>query len=229
MNKWQGVVLYLILNTVCAGLTSARPHLSVTTQTTQTEEQVYSVKEVSQRAVILKAPETPGTRQARMRITEGIVRVRAVFTASGQVRDITVLQGLPDGLTEQVVESVRGTTFTPARKDGRVVSQYVVLEYLFAVFYPEQILEHKAEITSIPTPEYTEEARRNGVSGVVTLEVALYSWGDVAVTKVIKGLPHGLTEKAKEAARKIKFKPATTAEGRPVSQQKLINFTFSRN
>lgn len=226
MNKWQAVVLYLILSAVCVGLTSARPRESVPGQT---EEQVYTIKEVSERAVILKVPRTPGTRQARMHITEGIVRLRAVFAASGEVRDVTVLQGLPDGLTEQAVESARGIKFTPARKDGRVVSQYAVLEYPFAVFYPEQILVHKAEITSIPTPEYTEEARRNGVSGVVTLEVALYSWGEVTVMNVVKGLPHGLTEKAIEAARKIKFKPAATAEGHPVSQQKLINFKFAQN
>lgn len=226
MNKFQRVVLYLILTCVCVGLTSARPRVSVTGQT---EEQVYSIKEVSERAVILNVPRTPGTRKARMRITEGIVRLRAVFAASGEVRDVTVLQGLPDGLTEQAVESARGIKFTPARKDGRVVSQHIVLEYPFAVFYPEQILVHKAEIISIPTPEYTEEARRNGVSGVVTLEVALYSWGEAVVTDVIKGLPHGLTEKAKEAARQIKFKPATTAEGHPVSQQKLITFKFSQD
>lgn len=192
-------------------------------------EQVYTVKEVSERAVILKVPPAPGTRKARQTITEGVVRLRAVFASTGEVRDVTVIEGLPHGLTEQAVESARGIKFTPARKDGQAVSQHIILEYPFATYYPEQLLKKKAEITSMPVPEYTEEARRNGVSGTVTLEVGLTSWGETKVHRVVSGLPHGLTENAIKAAREIKFKPATTIDDHPASQQRLIHFKFSRN
>ena len=43
---------------------------------------------------------------------------------------------------------------------------------------------------------------------------------------VLKGLRHGLTEMAVNAARQIKFTPATK-DGQPVSQFIIIDYNFS--
>ena len=93
----------------------------------------FKMSEVSTKAVILSKPEPGFTNNARNNGTTGVVRLRAVLAADGRVRHISVVRGLPDGLTEMCVEAARKIRFTPATLDGRRVSQYVVLEYHFSI------------------------------------------------------------------------------------------------
>ena len=74
--------------------------------------------------------------------------------------------------------------------------------------YSNKEVDLKARITRFFPPEYTEEARRHHVTGVVILKVVLSSIGEVDNVEVISGLPYGLSDKAVEAARKTKFVPA---------------------
>ncbi|MFN2454530.1 MAG: energy transducer TonB [Pyrinomonadaceae bacterium] len=84
----------------------------------------------------------------------------------------------------------------------------------------------KAIVTYKPEPAYTEEARKNQVTGTVILSVVLASNGEVTNIKTVSGLPSGLTEKAIEAARKIKFTPAQK-DGHSVSQYTQIALQFT--
>lgn len=93
------------------------------------------------------------------------------------------------------------------------------------VVYSAKEVDTKAVISGRPNPRYTAKARRNDTSGVVTLRLVLAAFGEVTNIEVVKGLPDGLTENAIEAARKIRFKPATK-DGRPVSQRVLVYYTF---
>ncbi len=78
-------------------------------------------------------------------------------------------------------------------------------------------VSRKVTLISKPEPEYTKEARENKVEGSVILYLVLRSNREVSDIAVLKGLPHGLNEKAMEAARNIKFEPAIK-DGHPVSQ-----------
>ncbi|HEY0101717.1 MAG TPA: energy transducer TonB [Pyrinomonadaceae bacterium] len=85
----------------------------------------------------------------------------------------------------------------------------------------------RAVIKSKPNPGYPVEARGYGVRGVVKLRIILGSDGKVRdKIKVIEGLPHGVTEEAIKAARRIKFEPAEK-EGRPVSQYVIVIYHFN--
>jgi TonB family protein len=84
----------------------------------------------------------------------------------------------------------------------------------------------KARILSRPEPQYTEEARRNQVTGTVVLRAVFSAGGAVTNIKAVKGLPDGLTEKAISAARQIKFVPAQK-DGRNVSQYIQIEYNFN--
>jgi TonB family protein len=185
----------------------------------------FKPSEVTRKVVITATPEPGFTEEARRNGLHGVVRLRAVFTASGAVRVITVVKGLPDGLTEKAIAAARQIRFTPAQKDGRAVSQYVTLEYNFNPYYDENEVTRRAVILKKPAPEYTAEARRNGVSGKVVLKVLLWRDGDVSMMSVVQGLPDGLTEKAVEAAQRIKFTPAEL-NGRAVSQFATIEYDF---
>ena len=73
-------------------------------------------------------------RLARKNNVTGVVRLRAILSASGAVTNITTVKSLPDGLTEKAIAAARQIKFRPAQKDGRTVSQYVVLEYNFNIY-----------------------------------------------------------------------------------------------
>jgi TonB family protein len=74
--------------------------------------------------------------------------------------------------------------------------------------------------------KYTEEARQNKIQGSVLLQVVFNINGLITDIRVIRGLPDGLTEKAIEAAKKIRFNPAVK-NGAPVSVRGTLDFAFN--
>lgn len=62
-----------------------------------------------------------------------------------------------------------------------------------------------------PQPLYTEEARQERIQGVVILEAVIDKHGSVQNVKILKGLPHGLSESAVRTACGWEFEPATLA------------------
>jgi TonB family protein len=94
----------------------------------------FKQNEVTRKAIITSKPEPGFTEDARKNNVTGVVRLRAILSASGGVTGISVVKGLPDGLTEKAIAAARQIRFTPAEKDGHAVSQYIVLEYNFNIY-----------------------------------------------------------------------------------------------
>jgi TonB family protein len=92
--------------------------------------------------------------------------------------------------------------------------------------YAVKEVDQRARVLDKPIPFYTDAARTNAVSGTVVLRAVLASSGQVTNIRVISGLPHGLTERAIAAARKLKFTPAMK-DGKPVSQYVQLEYNFS--
>lgn len=84
----------------------------------------------------------------------------------------------------------------------------------------------KPTIRSKPNPRYTEEARRKGVAGRVVLSVVLCRTGEAGDAEVVEGLPHGLSEEAIKAARRLKFEPARKDDER-VSVRVRVVYHFN--
>jgi periplasmic protein TonB len=57
-------------------------------------------------------------------------------------------------------------------------------------------------------PDYTEDARRRGLSGDVVLEIVVKSDGRVGAVRIVQGLGAGLDERAAAAVRQWRFSPA---------------------
>jgi TonB family protein len=87
-------------------------------------------------------------------------------------------------------------------------------------------VDEKARLLSKPEPHYSEEARRQGITGTVVLRVVFTSTGQVTQIRAIQQLPFGLTERAIEAAREIKFQPAKKG-GRSVSVYMQLEYNFN--
>jgi len=84
----------------------------------------------------------------------------------------------------------------------------------------------KARVLSKPEPQYTEEARKNQVTGTVVLRAVFTSGGQVTQIRAVSGLPNGLTERAIAAARLIRFTPATK-DGHAVSMYIQLEYNFN--
>jgi TonB family protein len=94
----------------------------------------FQPSQVNAKAVIISKPEPGFTEEARKNNVTGLVRLRAVLSSGGGVTNISVIKGLPDGLTEKAIAAARNIKFRPAQKDGRTVSQWVTIEYNFNIY-----------------------------------------------------------------------------------------------
>lgn len=84
----------------------------------------------------------------------------------------------------------------------------------------------KARLLKKPEAAFTEEARRNGISGTIVLLAILDIDGNVKNVIVLQSLPGGLTQQAIAAAHKIKFEPAIK-DNHPVSVAVQIEYSFN--
>jgi len=84
----------------------------------------------------------------------------------------------------------------------------------------------KAKVLEKPEPTYTEAARKNQITGTVTLRAVFSSSGQVTNIRAVSGLPDGLTERAIAAAKSIRFVPATK-DGHPVSMYMELQYNFN--
>lgn len=97
-------------------------------------DEVLPARELDAKAIVLfKLPATY-TDEARARKLRGTVVVDAVFRATGEVTDIRVRRGIGGGLDEQSIEATKAIAFVPALKDGKPVSQRLILEYNFNIY-----------------------------------------------------------------------------------------------
>ena len=84
----------------------------------------------------------------------------------------------------------------------------------------------KVRVATKPEPHYTEEARRHQITGTIVLRAVFSSSGAVTNIHAMSTLPDGLTEMATEAARKIRFIPASK-DGRFVSMWMELQYNFN--
>jgi TonB family protein len=83
--------------------------------------------------IISKAP-ARYTARARQNGVEGRVELKITFLANGTIGSITVVRGLPDGLTDQAVNAARIIRFQPAIKNGVAVTTIKLLSYSFNIY-----------------------------------------------------------------------------------------------
>jgi TonB family protein len=98
------------------------------------DDEVLPSRELQAKVIILfKLPATY-TEEGRSRKLRGTVVLDAVLRATGEVTDIHIRRGIGGGLDEQSIEATKAIAFVPAMKDGKPVSQRVILEYNFNIY-----------------------------------------------------------------------------------------------
>ncbi len=141
------------------------------------------------------------------------------FTATGAPAD--------DPAVKQFFSSI-----TVGKKNGIEVSDGAGTPFLKpAVEGPNDFLtgrqvDTKARLVMKPEPSYTDSAREAQIVGTVVLKVVFSSAGAVTNIQTVQALPHGLTEAAISAARKIKYIPAIK-DGKYVSMWMQLEYNFN--
>jgi len=77
-----------------------------------------------------------------------------------------------------------------------------------------------------PRPEYTAEATRLHIEGVVSVRIHVSAAGTVQVLGVTSDLGHGLGESAVRAIQATRFQPAIDASGHPTDWDGVVNVAF---
>ena len=94
----------------------------------------FTAREVTRKALITSKPEPGFSEEARKNNAQGTVKLRLALRADGTVGDVSVIKGLPFGLTERAIQAAKRIQFVPAQREGRNVSQWITIEYNFNIY-----------------------------------------------------------------------------------------------
>ena len=83
---------------------------------------------------ILAKPRPSYTDSARQNNVAGDVKLKVTFRANGSIGDISVVSGLQGGLTEQAIIAAKKVVFLPARKNGKLVTAALTIQYSFSIY-----------------------------------------------------------------------------------------------
>jgi TonB family protein len=84
---------------------------------------------------ILFKPKPEYTDEARKMKIEGEVLIRVLFTATGEVRVLDVVQGLGHGLDQNAIRAAQQIRFKPAQRDGQPVDSTATVHIVFQLAY----------------------------------------------------------------------------------------------
>ena len=85
--------------------------------------------------------------------------------------------------------------------------------------------DYPPSLTFSAEAEYSDEARRKKINGMVTLSVLVTAEGLPTDLRVDRPLGHGLDEKALEAVGKWQFRPAMK-DGKPIAARISVQVNF---
>lgn len=166
---------------------------------------------------------------ARKNGVEGIVKASFTLGEDGKVRDVSIENTLPFGVSEAVRAGLEKLSFKPAAFDGKPTAMKAGLEYIVTAVYPESDKNvNKPKITSQPAATYPPELRAKGIKGKVYVGVLFLSSGEVRIGNADSTMPKEFDAAALAAAKLIKFTPATHKKSKqPVSQTMFVEYDFA--
>jgi TonB family protein len=104
---------------------------------------IYEPQEVSQRPKFGPRTSPDLTPEALAHGVRGRVVLSAVLCRTGRVTDVQVIEGLPFGMTEKVIEAARQIKFEPAESNGHRVSEVTRFEYEFSYIGDRRLPAHE--------------------------------------------------------------------------------------
>jgi TonB family protein len=180
-------------------------------------------------------------KKARKQKVQGPVTLHVIVAADGSVKQASILKGDPL-LTDAAVEAVRKWRFQPFVADGKPITgeRDVTINFRLGndskpygpacnasmgpLYKPGAGLSLPKVVYS-RDPDYDEGARQAKVQGSVTLKMVVAPDGHTCDISVTTSLDRALDEKAVEAVRTWRFKPAEK-DGQPVAVEINVQTQF---
>jgi TonB family protein len=215
------------------------PLSSVTPQTSNSPVRI-SARTMAKQVISRVDPVYPP--EAKAAHLQGFVVLRAVVGKNGNVSNVTVVSG-PLELVQSAIDAVSQWRYKPYLLNGEPVEveTRVNVSYWLAdsggaspyrtpgvaaadvrlvgggVSAPQLI--YKVD------PEFSEEARKARADGVVVIGLIVDTRGIPRKVHVVRGIGMGLDDKAFEAVRDYRFKPAML-DGKPVPVEVNVEVNF---
>ena len=135
---------------------------------------------------------------AKEKGVEGTVYLTFVVGKDGSIENVEVLRGIGAGCDEEAIRLLKNSpNWTPAKTNGQVIESRMRLPIRFKL---DKIASE--EIT--PTPAFSmhisknikfpTEARKNGETGTVLVQLELNSQGKITSTEIVKGVSKEIDE-----------------------------------
>jgi TonB family protein len=185
------------------------------------------------------------TRVAGDKKTQGAVLLSAVFKVNGQLDQARVARSFEPSLDQTAMEVISNWKVEPAKDaagNSVPVRRKIAVDFSpfnsdagrFGVQRDSAVLP-RAGVNGFgvpacvycPVPNYSNEARADKSRGTVLMDVVVTAEGRATDVIVIKGSGDGLEEKAMEAVKSWRFRPAKDATGNPVAVRVQVEVTFN--
>jgi len=227
-SRWAGAASSASASSSAAG-TSSSPGASSSTSSSNwsgtpwtTDSGRSGVPAGVMAGQLVSRPDPVYPPEAKEKRIQGAVVLKALISKDGTIKNLQVLSG-PDELTGSAIDAVRQWTYKPYLLNGQPteVETTITVNYTFGggmSSVPKRIGNGVSAPVpvSMPDPNYSEEARKEKVSGVVQVNFWVDEQGNTTHVRVVRGIGHGLDEKAIETVKRYKFKPGME-DGRPVT------------
>lgn len=175
-----------------------------------------------------------------------IVRFTAAVAADGSLSKLTIIDPREDDYERAATDAVQQSKFAPASLDGNPVPVLVCLgvrfvhmepavprlqncpdpnaPHLFGSHMPPGVTPPHA--VRVADPEYSREARKKRIQGIVILSTLVNEQGEPTDIHVERGVGYGLDENAIRAVSQYRFQPARNRDGNPVAVRISIEVSF---
>jgi TonB family protein len=187
-------------------------------------------------------------KEAKMQDIQGKVFLKLLIDEKGNVAKAKVEKSVNPLLDKSALNAAKKAKFSPAMLKDKPVKVWVILPVAYKLDAEKDLtveekwkanhgnseypapdkyieVEKMAEIISAGTPIYPEEAKRNKIEGKVFVKVLVDKEGTPKEAIVIKSDSEILSQPAKEAAMKSKFKPALN-KGVPTDIWVVLPYRF---
>jgi TonB family protein len=156
-------------------------------------------------------------------------KIVAEFTIlkDGSLRGLKLAESSGDPDADQAALDAIATSAPFAALPAEFQGESVALRCRLDVFFPNMNPDGVTPPRLIhnTNPEFTDEARRKKIQGIVTLSLVVDSNGQPTDVQVVTPLGHGLDEKAVEAVKQWRFQPATK-DGNPIAKKIAVEVNF---
>jgi TonB family protein len=166
--------------------------------------------------------------EARKNGVTGTVKAELTLGEDGKTREIVIVQGLPQGVTEMFTKALQNLYFQPAKRKGKPVAVKMTMDFIVTAEYDEDDKNvTKAKIVEKPAPVYPPNQLADKVKGKVSVKVRLFADGTLKLLGVNSTMPKEFDKAALAAAAKIKFSPAVHKKSKQlVSQEMTVVYDF---